>query len=226
MKRFLFGIFFMLISVVAYSQNIQLHYDTNRTSYSSNDKYTNSVTLTFENYVAESNGSWYYFIDLETDKNGVRNGYVELHKEFDVYKHLSAHVEYDGGLSMYGQYNHTALIGPAFNYLLKNNDNVGVQFLYRQNFGNNYVDASSGVQFTLTWTNKLFNDKVTFTGFTDVWKNFDHNENVVVLLEPQIWYNCNKNIAFGTEIETHYNVCGIKDKLFCNPSIAVKYTFK
>ena len=106
------------------AQNLQFHYDFGRNLYDDLDKTADSdgrapITTTVEMFRADSFGSTFFFIDLDYN-SGVKGAYWEISRELCFWKNskmnwLSAHLEYDGGLSKAaGSYNNAWLIGPTY----------------------------------------------------------------------------------------------------------------
>ena len=109
-----------LTAIGANAQNLQLHYDFGRPVYSDEEKNRQNVTATFEKFSADDLGSWYYFVDLDLDKDGIMSAYTEVSREFTFAKAsetsaFAAHVEFDGGMGRGGSYQSAALVGGAWN---------------------------------------------------------------------------------------------------------------
>ena len=104
MKKVILSFFLTAFTVVnASAQNFQLHYDFGRHIYSTEEKGRQDVTATFEHFSADDLGSWFYFVDLDLDKDGVMGAYTEVSREFNFAKatessSFAAHVEFDGGM--------------------------------------------------------------------------------------------------------------------------------
>lgn len=121
-KLLLLALLFVGAGVSA--QNLQFHYDFGRNLYDDLDKTADSdgrapITTTVEMFRADSFGSTFFFIDLDYN-SGVKGAYWEISRELCFWKNskmnwLSAHLEYDGGLSKAaGSYNNAWLIGPTY----------------------------------------------------------------------------------------------------------------
>lgn len=231
-----------LASVGVNAQNIQLHYDFGKHMYQEQDKNNGNrqdVTLTYETFKADNLGSWYYFIDVDIDQNGVRGAYTEVSREFNIGKQgFAAHVEFDGGLSRYaGSFQPAALAGIAWNgHNADFSTTYSIQAMYKQFFGQSvkYGNSNHGfasLQLTGVWSTTFCNDKLTFAGFIDFWRDQRWNNGhgcMVILSEPQLWYNVSKKFSFGTEIEFSNNfvnnITDFGDKTFyVNPTIAAKF---
>lgn len=229
----------LTVSVAVSAQNVQLHYDFGRNLYSSDEKERQSLTATFEQFKADAYGSWYYFIDLDIDKGGMSAAYTEISREFNFMKTsetsgLAAHVEYDGGLSRAaGSFQQAGLVGVAWNgHSTDFSKTYSLSAMYKQFLGQRGKDTYSSFQITGVWGLTFASEKMTFSGFFDVWseKKASGGRHLVFLSEPQLWYNLNKQFAVGTEIELSNNfiyseVDFQNNKFYVNPTIAVKYNF-
>lgn len=230
MKKIL-SIVAMLIGLSANAQNLQLHYDFGRHIYNDDESDRQSVTATFEQFKADKLGSWYYFIDLDLDNKGMKAAYTEISREFNFYKPcekgaFAAHVEYDGGLSRGFSYQQAGLLGAAWNgHNADFSKTYSLQVMYKQFFGNKIYDAYSSFQITGVWGLNFCKDKLTFSGFFDIWSEKANDRYLVFLSEPQLWYNFNKKFSAGTEVELSYNFPYNNKKFFVNPTLAVKYNF-
>lgn len=242
MKKNLLSLVLMLIASTSFAQNLQLHYDLGRSIYSDEEADRQKVTLTFEQFKADKLGSWFWFIDLDMHHDGMKGAYTEISREFTMSAPtdnttLAAHVEYDGGmttaqnLAWGARFQNAALIGPAINgHNADFSTTWSIQAMYKQYFKQGMNDPYSSFQLTGVWGTTFANGKGTFSGFIDFWRGVKANGHgqLVILTEPQLWYNANKNFSVGTEIEISDNfiVNGYNDKtFFVNPTIALKYAF-
>ena len=122
------------------AQNIQLHYDFGSSIYSTEEDGRQNVTATFEKFSADNLGSWYYFVDLDIDKDGVMGAYTEVSREFNFAKasetsSFAAHIEFDGGMGRGGSYQSAGLIGAAWNgHNADFSTTYSVQAMYKQFF--------------------------------------------------------------------------------------------
>lgn len=223
----------------ANAQNIQLHYDFGRHIYGDDESGRQAVTATFEHFRADKLGSWYYFIDLDVDNKGMAGAYTEVSREFNFYKPgdkgaFAAHVEYDGGLNRGGSFQQAGLVGAAWNGHNANfSKTYSLQVMYKQMFGDKGHDAYASFQITGVWGLNFCSDKLTFSGFFDLWSEktwWTGNRHLLFLSEPQLWYNFNKHFSAGTEVELsnnfiYSNANGRNDKFYVNPTLALKYNF-
>ena len=229
-----------LMAVAALSanaQNIQLHYDFGRNIYSNEEADRQKVTATLEQFKADDWGSWYYFFDVDLTNKATRSIYTEISREINLGKNLplAAHVEYDGGLWHApaignGSYQQAGLAGIAYNgHNADFSKTWSVQALYKQ-FFKSYEGTHSYASFQLTgvWGLNFLDNKMTFSGFIDFWRGEKANNHgcLVILSEPQLWYNVNKHFSVGTEVEFSNNfiVNYYNDKtFFVNPTLGVKW---
>ena len=207
-----------LMAVAALSvnaQNIQLHYDFGRNIYPDQEAGRQKVTITLEQFKADKWGSWYYFVDL------------------DLSRKFAAHVEYDGGLSeAAGSFQQAALLGAAYNgHSADFSKTWSVQLLYKRYFKSyDYSRAYNSAQLTGVWGLNFAQNKCTFSGFIDFWRGEKANGHgqLVILTEPQFWYNFTPHFSVGSEIEISnnfiYNLYDDKT-FFINPTLAVKWNF-
>ena len=221
----------------ANAQNIQLHYDFGRNIYSNEEADRQKVTATLERFKADDWGSWYYFFDVDLTSKTTRSIYTEISREINLGKNLplAAHVEYDGGLWHApaignGSYQQAGLAGIAYNgHNADFSKTWSVQALYKQ-FFKSYEGTHSYASFQLTgvWGLNFLDNKMTFSGFIDFWRGEKANNHgcLVILSEPQLWYNVNKHFSVGTEVEFSNNfiVNYYNDKtFFVNPTLGVKW---
>ena len=244
MRKVFFLVLAAMAAFTAQAQNIQLHYDFGRDIYSDEESDRQKVTVTVEQFKADDWGSWYYFFDLDLTSKVTRSIYTEISRELKLGKEspLAAHVEYDGGLwhadvpNGCGSYQQAGLLGVAYNgHNADFSKTWSVQALYKQ-FIKSYDGTHSYPSFQLTgvWGLNFLDNKMTFSGFIDLWRgekgaNYGEKQGhgmLVLLTEPQLWYNVNKHLSVGTEIEISNNfiVNYYNDKtFFVNPTVALKW---
>lgn len=230
MKKLFIMCALMVAGLSAMAQNIQVHYDFGGSIYSNEESGRQSVTATFEKFSADNLGSWYYFVDLDINNHGMSGAYTEVSREFNVGKQgFAAHVEYDGGLNVGTSFQTAALLGAAWNgHNADFSTTYSVQLLYKQFIGQNGNKAYSSAQLTGVWGTTFAKGKCTFSGFIDFWRGQKANGHgqLVMLTEPQLWYNINDKISVGTEWELSNNFIfnPVNDKsFFFNPTLAVKF---
>lgn len=233
MKK-IFCLALMAVAAMGVSaQNIQVHYDFGRNIYPDQEDGRQKVTVTLEQFKADQWGSWYYFVDVDLTNKFTEGAYTEISREFNIGKKgFAAHVEYDGGLSKSGSFQQAALLGGAYNgHNADFSKTWSVQLMYKRFFKSyDYTSPYNSVQLTGVWGLNLANKKCTFSGFVDFWRGEKANGNgqLVVLSEPQFWYNVTDHFSVGGEVEISnnfiYNTYDDKS-FFVNPTLAVKWNF-
>ncbi|MBR1468948.1 MAG: DUF5020 family protein [Prevotella sp.] len=224
----------LVFNGAAQAQNLQLHYDFGRTLYSSEQAERPKVTLTLEQFKADKWGSWFYFVDVDFSRKFTESAYAEISREFNLGKNspFAAHIEYNGGLNRFGSFQQAALVGGAYNgHTADFSKTWSVQLMYKRYF-KSYENTRAYHSFQLTgvWGLTFADKKCTFSGFIDLWRGEKANGHgqLVVISEPQFWYNATENLSVGTEIEISnnfiYNTQNDKT-FFVNPTLAVKWKF-
>lgn len=226
-----------LLSSRAAAQNVQLHYDFGRSLYSSEQADRQKVTLTYEAFKADKLGSWYYFVDFDIRNSGSSCAYTEISREFNVGANspFSAHVEFDGGINLYGSFQNAFLIGPAYNgHSADFSKTWSLQLMYKQCLKSGGKKALAGVQLTGVWGLTFGNGNWTFAGFADLWTGYipewdadKQKKGIAFLTEPQLWYNVSKSFSVGTEWEFSSNFVyptnSTGTRFYVNPTLAVKF---
>ena len=233
MKKILFMALMAVAALGANAQNVQVHYDFGRSFYSDQEDGRQRVTVTLEQFKADQWGSWYYFVDVDLTNKFTEGAYTEISREFNIGKKgFAAHVEYDGGLNKSGSFQQAALLGGAYNgHNADFSKTWSVQLMYKRFFKSyEYSSAYNSVQLTGVWGLNFANKKCTFSGFVDFWRgeNADGKGQLVILSEPQFWYNVTDHFSVGGEVEVSnnfiYNTYDDKS-FFVNPTLAVKWNF-
>ena len=232
MKKKLLSMALLAMTISANAQNVQVHYDFGRHLYPDQEEGRQSVTMTLEQFKADKWGSWFYFVDVDFSNKFVEGAYTEISREFNIGKKgFAAHVEYDGGLNRFGSFQQAALLGGAWNgHSADFSKTYSVQLMYKRYFKSyEYTSAYNSVQLTGVW-GLNFGKSFTFSGFIDFWRgeDADGHGQLVILSEPQFWYNCNEHLSIGSEIEVSnnfiYNTYDDKS-FFINPTLALKWNF-
>lgn len=224
----------VVFSTVSFSQNLQLHYDFRNSIGGSTVSPNNYVTATFEMLKHDKYGNTFLFVDVDLNlrKGNVGLMYTEISRNFKLGKlPVLLHVEYNGGLGLFevdksvaGGFNipNAYLGGVNYPFQIKGAF-FSLNTLYRYN---NFEKVSNDIQFTFVWAANFFNNKLTLTGFTDVWTENKSRtlettgKKVVFLTEPQVWFNINKVISIGGEIEISSNFVSHKTHIL--PTAAIK----
>jgi hypothetical protein len=235
MKKYFMMALMAVAALSVNAQDIQLHYDFGRNIYPDQEAGRQKVTITLEQFKADKWGSWYYFVDLDLSRKFFKSAYTEISREFSFGSGspFAAHVEYDGGLSeAAGSFQQAALLGAAYNgHSADFSKTWSVQLLYKRYFKSyDYSRAYNSAQLTGVWGLNFAQNKCTFSGFIDFWRGEKANGHgqLVILTEPQFWYNFTPHFSVGSEIEISnnfiYNLYDDKT-FFINPTLAVKWNF-
>ena len=235
MKKYFVMALMAVAALSVNAQDIQLHYDFGRNIYPDQEAGRQKVTITLEQFKADKWGSWYYFVDLDLSRKFFKSAYTEISREFSFGSGspFAAHVEYDGGLSeAAGSFQQAALLGAAYNgHSADFSKTWSVQLLYKRYFKSyDYSRAYNSAQLTGVWGLNFAQNKCTFSGFIDFWRGEKANGHgqLVILTEPQFWYNFTPHFSVGSEIEISnnfiYNLYDDKT-FFINPTLAVKWNF-
>lgn len=252
LKRFFLLSIILMSATYAMAQfNVQLHYDFGRTIYPSREPIRQLVTLTGELYLPDVTGYTTGYIDADyhdkTDgKRKIVGTYWEIGHDFIVLddesdqNDFSAHIEYDGGIYYTDRFQHSVLIGPAWQWRNRTHTRRFIfQALYKQYFGNGAQRPLPGFQLSALWDVNMSDGLITLDGFFDVWRgrinSFDPNHvGMIFHSEPQLWFNIlgrhrkHNRLSLGTEWEISndliWSAVGNRT-FFFNPTLAAKYTF-
>ena len=237
-KNFLMASVFMAGALSCAAQlNVQLHYDLGHAMYGGDLDNRPRLTATVENFTADRWGSTYFFIDADFGNKTMRGAYAELSRELQFWKApVAAHVEYNGGLNGFGSYKDSYLVGPAYNWNSKDfASGVSLQVLYKY-LAKNGAHRHSW-QVTGVWRHNFAKNLCTFSGFVDVWHDVSVDGNLIVMSEPQFWFNLaplklvpdDCKFSVGAEVEISNNfvwpVQGRNNRFYAIPTLACKWTF-
>lgn len=219
MKK-LITLFTILVTVSVTAQNFQLHRDLERGHF----------TTTFEMFKMDKYGNTFTFIDFDYNATTGTNGaYYEIARVLKTEKMpVGLHVEYNAGLGTFnaGTSQGGYTIDEAWifgaNYS-KGNAKWGFSTYagYKA-----FTGADKGnFQVTGTWYVNLIPNKLTFSGFADLWsQNYKGADDMTVFLsEPQLWYHLDKTFSIGTELEISSNFAGGSDAIKGRPTLALKW---
>lgn len=226
MRKITLIIFLVAVSLLAKSQNLQLHYD-----FSSERSY---LTSTLEQFKPDAMGSTFFFVDFNYSANGPIETYWEIARELKKWDApVSVHLEYNGGLNTALQFNNAYLLGGTYSWNASDfSKGFSLSAMYKLIQGNS---SPHNVQLTGVWYLNMLKGKLLFTGFADLWteKHTVSNDGfvtdfqdvgIVFLSEPQLWCNLNKSLAVGGEVELSYHFAGMAGfKVF--PTLGGKWTF-
>lgn len=230
----LFIVAFAMLS----AQNLQLHFDPRGSVYGKDHFPTgNYLTATFEMFKPDKWGSTFMFVDADFNlkKGNIGLMYAEIARDFKIGDFpLMPHIEFNGGLGLFDldngvggyQIQNSYLAGASYPFQL-GNVFLSTYLAYKYNA---FEKASHDAQWTVTWTTHLFDNKLTLTGFADLWtENKDQTKSggdkkVVFLSEPQFWYNITNQYSIGSEVEISSNFAGANRAYVC-PTLAMKWIF-
>ena len=227
-------IFFPLLiflSLNLSAQNLQLHYD-----FGEKRQY---LTSTLEMFKPDDFGATFWFVDIDycdgVSANSASMAYWEIAryitlpflKNSGAFNKLSATIQYNDGLNTYGSFGSVWLAGISYPLDLKI-ITVSTDVLLRK-----AENRDPSYQLTFVWFKPFIDGKLVFTGFMDIWGQDNHdgdadetNSQIVLLAEPQLWYNVTKNLAIGSEIEISRNfIYGGGSDLKIMPTLGLKWEF-
>jgi hypothetical protein len=81
-------------------------------------------------------------------------------------------------------------------------------------------------QLTVTWFKGFLDNKLSFTGFLDIWTQdeaMEDGKEMVLLTEPQLWYSLGKHLSVGGEVELSKNF--VSDDFEIMPTLGFKWNF-
>ncbi len=210
-------LFVLIFSVSMSAQNLQLHRDFDREHF----------TSTFELFKMDKYGNTFTFVDFDYNADsGISQGYFEIARVIKTDKMpVGLHIEYNGGLGTYGPNGNQG--GYTINdaWIFGANISKGTaKWGYSAYAGYKaFKDADSGnFQLTGTWYVNLIENKLTFSGFADVWTENGMSERTVFLSEPQLWYHLNNSFSVGGEIEFSKNFAG-SSEFKARPTLGIKW---
>ena len=235
-KIFVAAVAALALGATVHAQtNFQTFYDFGRKHF----------TTTLEGFHQDNWGNTFFFIDYDyNNKDGNKiispnNTYFEIARCLNFWGEtalapLSLQVEYNGGFGTWGNLN--GIPGVDYGAFPVNSAFLfGVDwFLHSADFNNtlnlkvlykHFVGLPSKVpmQFTAVWgLQDLFGLKgLRFSGFVDFWSEYD---NLVILSEPQLWFQLFDHFNIGGEVELSYNFAGMEG-FHVMPCIGTKWVF-
>lgn len=237
-KKLLFVMSFVVLSLCSVAQNLQTHFDFGH-MYKNLDARPN-FTTTVEMFRPDSWGSTFFFVDMDYGST-VKGAYWEIAREICFWQNskmnwLSAHIEYDGGMSVGTSFNNSFLVGATYSgHSADFSKTWSISLMYKAIPGTVGLDLSKDVhnfQITGVWGINFAKGWCTFSGFIDFWREARiwQGTEYIFLSEPQFWVNLNKipkmekvNLSIGTEVELSNNFVG--KGFYAIPTIAAKWTF-
>ena len=240
-KIFVAAVAALALGATVHAQtNFQTFYDFGRKHF----------TTTLEGFHQDNWGNTFFFIDYDyNNKDGNRvispnNTYFEIARCLNFWGDtalapLSLQVEYNGGFGTWGNLNGVPGVGygafpvnSAFltgvDWFLHSGDfknTLNLKLLYKHFVG---LPCKVPMQFTAVWgLQDLFGlSGLRFSGFVDFWCEHDY---LVVLSEPQLWFQLFDHFNIGGEVEFSYNFAGLEattgKKFNVMPCIGTKWVF-
>ena len=233
----------LFAAVAALALGVTVHAQTNfQTFYDFGRKH---FTTTLEGFHQDNWGNTFFFIDYDyNNKDGNRvispnNTYFEIARCLNFWGDsalapLSLQVEYNGGFGTWGNLNGVPGVGygafpvnSAFlfgvDWFLHSgdfNNTLNLKVLYKHFVG---LPSKIPMQFTAVWgCQDLFGlGGLRFSGFVDFWCEYD---NLVILSEPQLWFQLFDHFNIGGEVELSYNFAGMQG-FHVMPCIGTKWVF-
>lgn len=211
----------LVLTSLSFAQNLQLHYDFGK------DRHY--FTTTLEMFKPDEYGSTYLFVDMDYNNKGNKNvstAYWEIARYVALpvmNNKLSATLQYNDGMTNAFSFDHVWLAGLSYpidlGFVTLNTD-----ALFRKEHGHD-----AGFQLTTVWFKPFLDGKVEFSGFIDFWGSQESKDGAdmkyVFLTEPQLWYNLNKHLAVGGEVEISNNFIFGENSVQINPTLACKWNF-
>jgi len=228
MRKHLFWIL-LLLSATVFGQNLQVHYD-----FGEDRSY---VTSTLEMFRPDNFGATFWFVDIDynSSSNSASMAYWEIARYINLpflknaggLQKLSATIQYNDGLNTFGGFGSVWLVGVSYPIDLKV-VTIATDVLYRK-----AENQGSKFQLTFVWYKSFLNDKISFTGFFDIWgqDNFDGdddgiNSQIVFMTEPQLWLNLTDHLSIGGELEISRNfIFAAGDKIQAMSTLGIKWNF-
>ena len=234
-RKLVFSLAILCVAGAMQAQNLQLHFDPRNSLYGDRiDAPINYLTATFEMFKPDQWGSTFMFVDLDFnfDKRNPGLAYAEIARAINLGDFpLQAHIEYNGGLGLVRDFPIPSAYLGGFGYPFR----LGSFFMntYVAYKLHAYQELSHDAQWTFTWNASFANDKLSLAGFFDLWSENKNRtgegdvsgKKLVMLSEPQIWYNITPNLSVGSEIELSYNFVLGANKFYAIPTLATKWNF-
>lgn len=221
MKKTLLFFLFLTAGTI-FAQNIQLHYD-----FGKDREY---FTSTIEMFKPDEYGATFFFVDFDFNQPGNKSisvAYFEIARYIAIpgLKNVSATIQYNDGTAPWGRLGSIWLGGGSYTFDVP--FNLSVDLLARKDYLSDGLDG----QITVCWGKSFFDNKLTFTGFLDIWTATfaDDEKDMVILTEPQLWYNITNHLSAGTEIEISHKFLPPDENgeydVEVNPTLALKWNF-
>jgi len=209
----------LILNAFTFAQNLQLHYEA-----SGDREYFLS---TLEMFKPDNYGSTYWFVDMEYNSPGEKNGnlaYWEIARSFTLpVNNFSATIQYNDGVASDFPIGMAWLAGISY-YLDMGFIALPIDVLYRAAQGADSPDF----QLTTSWVMPLMDGNIEFSGFVDFLSQDEsdtEDKELVLLSEPQLWYNANEHFSIGGEVELSNNFIPGATGLQALPTLGIRWTF-
>ncbi len=237
-KKIILALAFICLIGVTHAQNLQLHFDPRHSLYGDKASSINYLTATFEMFKPDDWGSTFMFVDIDFNFNQRNPGlaYAEIARTFQISDFaLRPHLEYNGGLGLVRNSGYGFSIPSSYLGGLSYSFQLGNFFMstYAAYKLNAFEKISHDAQWTVTWNAAFADNKLSLAGFFDLWsENKDRTgatsgKKLVLLTEPQFWYNVTPHFSLGTEVELSYNFVNAtnESRFYAIPTLATKWNF-
>ncbi len=228
MKKLFFVATLVGMTIVGNAQNLQLHYD-----FGEGRKY---LTSTVEMFRPDNFGSTFFFVDMDYSSevrnihNGISSAYWEIARtiKWNENQKFEPRIEYNGGVfkldgedTPFIPIENCWLLGVERTFA---SDDFSKILTLQANYKYIKKKEDASFQITAVWTIQMLDNKLTFTGFADFWKEkMFWGTDFRFLSEPQLWYNLSDKFSLGSEVELSSNF--LTDAFKVMPTLGVKYTF-
>ncbi|MXV53292.1 DUF5020 family protein [Pedobacter sp. HMF7647] len=233
----------LILTIRLYGQSLQLHYDFRHTI-DPDQNPRNFPTIYFEYFKAPDTAkkaiqTGSFLLKLQADFSGEQSNiakyFMQVSQEVRFWKpKVYLNLQYNGGLGI--------TTPREYSYYILNTFSVGISYPFK--LGDAYFSSvlnfkyltykkpSKDFLYTLYFYKGLWNYKAELQGDFSIWtENKNHGDEFTNNLsgkrfyffaEPQLWYNLNRKIAFGTKVNTNYHVLTTENVLQVYPTAAVR----
>ena len=186
----------------AQAQNLQLHYET--------DKGRQFPIAMLESFTFDDWGGTYWFVSFEftdpfdQDRQSMSSAYGEIARYINVkpFQTVNLTVQYNDGVAFWGPMGRAWMTGLSYPFPVEQGA-IQLDFLARFTAADVPMDG----QVTLAWFIPIGDGPLQFVGYWDIWSETeaDDKKHLVLLAEPQFWYQIWNNLDLGLGAEVAYN---------------------
>jgi hypothetical protein len=208
---------------VTYAQNLQLHYET--------DKGRQYPIAMLESFTFDDWGGTYWFVSFEftnplgQDERTLSLAYGEIARYINIkpFETVNLSVQYNDGVAWWGPMGRAWMFGLSYPFPLETGS-LQIDVLSRFTANNIPMDG----QVTVAWFFPFGESPLQFVGYWDIWSEteVDNEKHLVMLAEPQLWYQVWNNLDLGLGAEVSYNFPSFLDaewKLY--PNLSARWNF-